>query len=1670
MKRIVNKVLRMSLVIALTCMQVGIQNIFAQDNAVVYQNLALEKNATASSSFPGKPWTPDKAVDGVVSADSRWSSKRATGTGTNDGAGEHGTTEQWLMVDLGDIYAIDQINIKWEGAFATKYKTQGSLNGTTWFDLKEVNDGAGGNVTLDNLGSQQARYVRVLCIVPKTANFGYSIYEFEVYDYRYVDTTIYENLALGNPATASSSFPSRPWTADKAVDGIVGGDSRWASKRATGTGTNEGSGEHGTKEQWLMVDLGRQYSVDYVVIKWEAAFAKEYTIQGSNNNTDWTDLKVVSNGAGKNEYLPITVGEANRKVRYVRVLCTVPNNANYGYSIYEFEVYDFAVEKIDYIETIAITNKTSVISKGSTFNLAINIMPVAAKDKEVVYTSSDETIVTISSSGVITAVGVGEVTITASSATDPTVNDTMELQVVDGDVLVSKLVFDKATISLTKREKRFLTYTAYPSNAINQDFEVTWTSSDPSVASVNKEGLVETKKTGTTVITVQSKEDPNVKGELTLSVIEPTYTKDYDTMQDRWLNRVVGNGNLDMSDSDIKQYVENIQVEGKELWDTLNTDSKRTYLWEKIPSDTVAADYTTQFTKIKKLALAFGIKESSLYQNKDLYQDIMDAITFMVVNKQYNGSYSSGNWWDWQIGCTQPLVDTLMILKDYTEYAKIQPAIKSIEGYASSPNKQWPNGTAVGANLTDIGLSVLGSAIIAQDDARMNMVKNQIPTVMGLVTKGDGLYQDGSLVQHSIHAYSGSYGNELIKGVGRIQSIVSDTVWEIKDDRIENIYNTISKGYIPLMHKGQMMSMVNGRSISRAPGTNPFTTEFEAGSETISNIMLIAQFAPESSKKEYQSAIKYWLEESKDEFNFYGHARDFDALLSAKKIINDESIIGSKYIGMNVYGSMDRVAQITNRYTVGLSMYSSRIGNFEYINTENKRGWYTGDGMLYLYNNDLKQYGEGYWPTIDSYRLPGTTVDTRPLANGAAQTKTSPQSWVGGATNGQTGVAGMYLNKSNLGLSMDLKAQKSWFFLDDKIVALGTNINGTSPSSIETIIENRMLNGNNDIHVNGKAWEKEKEKIALDEGSYVHLSGFGEDNDIGYYFPNSQEVEFSKETRKGKYEDINSYFVNDKTYENTFFKMGVNHGTAVQNGQYEYVLLPGYTENQTRDFSKDNTLQIVQNDANVQAIKDTKEGIFAMNVWPEIGASVEGITIDNSASIYAVTKDNVMTLSISNPKQNAIKLKLTLDDGYKKCISNSEKVTLNSDGSFTIDTTGSAGATHTIVVELNLDTTNLVKVVNSVDTLNETDYTPNSWANLQTILQAAKGLLKDTSDVSQIEINEMVISLQMAIDNLKFKADTTDLKAMIKSAELLDTSKYTDTSTALLKETIAKAKTMLTDGNITQEEVAAMTISLQTAIDNLKVKTDTTDLETIIKNIESMDKRKYTDASLLVLEEVINKAKALLANGNATQEEVDAMVISLQTVLNNLSELSKITIRNDDGTVSVTGIMHDDVQILVTKYGDLKDVVSRIKNQEFLKTYEMTEIYSITLMRNGEIYTPIAPVEVRMKVNSIKNDSYVLVYIGNDGEIETINSQRDGEDVVFETTHFSDYGIGIPKQSTPNNNNSIEKQPPVNSNAKNVSTGDPTNILWISSITILSLCGIVLGIIKKNKNSKSLKD
>lgn len=162
--------------------------------------------------------------------------------------------------------------------------------------------------------------------------------------------------------------------------------------------------------------------------------------------------------------------------------------------------------------------------------LGAKMTPEDATDVKLAYVSSDESVATVDESGNVTAVGVGECTITTTIVADTTA--TAEDAGVDSEMLVvpenakaeTKVTVGKAIESitldsnegvLTVGNTHTIKATVFPEDAT--DKAVTWKSSDESIATVDAEGNVTAKDTGNvTIMAVNS--DGDVSADYALTV------------------------------------------------------------------------------------------------------------------------------------------------------------------------------------------------------------------------------------------------------------------------------------------------------------------------------------------------------------------------------------------------------------------------------------------------------------------------------------------------------------------------------------------------------------------------------------------------------------------------------------------------------------------------------------------------------------------------------------------------------------------------------------------------------------------------------------------------------------------------------------------------------------------------------------------------------------------------------------------------------------------------------------------------------------------------------------------------------------------------------------------------------------------------------------------------
>ena len=123
------------------------------------------------------------------------------------------------------------------------------------------------------------------------------------------------NLALNKPTLTAAD---QKQSGNNAVDGNK--NSRWESAF--------------TDLQYLTVDLGAEYKISRVVLNWENAAGKSYTVQVSTDGSTWKTVYTTTSGKeGIND-----IRFASENARYVKMNGTARTTA-YGYSLWEMEVY-----------------------------------------------------------------------------------------------------------------------------------------------------------------------------------------------------------------------------------------------------------------------------------------------------------------------------------------------------------------------------------------------------------------------------------------------------------------------------------------------------------------------------------------------------------------------------------------------------------------------------------------------------------------------------------------------------------------------------------------------------------------------------------------------------------------------------------------------------------------------------------------------------------------------------------------------------------------------------------------------------------------------------------------------------------------------------------------------------------------------------------------------------------------------------------------------------------------------------------------------------------------------------------------------------------------------------------------------------------------------------------
>lgn len=570
------------------------------------------------------------------------------------------------------------------------------------------------------------------------------------------------------------------------------------------------------------------------------------------------------------------------------------------------------------------------------------------------------------------------------------------------------------------------------------------------------------------------------------------------------------------------------------------------------------------YAKLLLLCKGYYIKRTKYYNDEFIVKFIEEKIEKFREYFYNLHSVEHTNWWQWEIGIPFTMNDIFMLMKGKIKDEIIVENLKTSRYFQPEPRYSGNNPVAIhpsgkplrlstGGNRVDTVKISLFRGILLEDEEEVKLALESLPEVWEYNEKdrGEGFYRDGSFIQHEAIPYAGGYGEVLLSGIGEILYVISDSKYTSVIKKVDDLYEIILNSFEPFFYNGSFTDMLSGRGIDRANNSDSVI-----GHRILNDILVVSSIFENDKCKKLENTVlreitKYgvekYLEEEKSPF-LYKKLIDFLEKYRGQEI--------EKYSNsIKVCNKMTRVMKREEKYAFGIAMHSSTIGNYEAMNGENLKGWYTGDGAYYLYDgvNDYKDY----WRDVDYYYIPGTTEIKMDMEGLDAQ-RNFESSFVEdkvayGISEGENGLVAMeFLNWNE-----KLKSRKSWALIDSKIIFIETDIE--SEEKVYTTIFNKKYSNLPKILVDGQEikeryFNKKISKIQIEE---LNIKFYLEDN-----------IYFEIEKKDG-------YFIKIwKEYDNDDKK-----------------IIWGLSYNSEIDFKKDMCINL---EDNIHEIK-TKEKIYKVN-------------------------------------------------------------------------------------------------------------------------------------------------------------------------------------------------------------------------------------------------------------------------------------------------------------------------------------------------------------------------------------------------------------------------------------------------------------------------------------------
>ncbi|MES2446331.1 MAG: polysaccharide lyase family 8 super-sandwich domain-containing protein [Bacteroidota bacterium] len=594
--------------------------------------------------------------------------------------------------------------------------------------------------------------------------------------------------------------------------------------------------------------------------------------------------------------------------------------------------------------------------------------------------------------------------------------------------------------------------------------------------------------------------------------------------------------------------------------------------------------------RLKQFASYISLNNESNAESKNLSIKTITGLRYWL---QVNPS--SKNWFQNEIASPTAIGEILVLLKG----KNILPL--PLQDSLLTSMKQGDVNKAIGANKLDIATHIIYRACIVRDKDLMKFAVNQAFMPITLTNK-EGLQPDYSYRQHGPQLQIASYGQVFLTGEYKVASWLVGTGYALPAEKLKILDHYLINTYLKTIRGRYIDFNTEGRGISRNDVLDKLNITSKVGTQSLLSL------AKEASLQNLP-----------------------DLVAAEERISQNQSATYKIKPSHSYFYKSDYTLHNREAYSFNVRTVSKRTIRTEYGNKENLLGKFLPDG-----STNIQRSGSEYFnimPIWEWDKIPGITA-----RDYATDQKMSLEwgergvgEFIGGTSDGIYGTTVYSLNYN------EVTAKKAWFFFDDEVVCLGTDINSYAKEPITTSVN--------------QAWLKGEVKAFANDKLISATNGFTNDNvewlwhdSVGYYFPNRGNINLTTNEQEGSWAKINANR-SVTTIKGKVFKLWFNHGLDPVNQSYAYIVKPGISQVEMKS-KPISTIKIVSNTPLIQAVEHSDLNMLQVVFYEAGTLTSDGAVITvNQPCVVLIKNINTQNpiFSVSDPTQKLTDLTINFN-------------------------------------------------------------------------------------------------------------------------------------------------------------------------------------------------------------------------------------------------------------------------------------------------------------------------------------------------------------------------------------------------------------------------------------------